>query len=60
MDQVGIEKARTSLGELVDRARFTGEPATITRQGKRVAVLVSSDWYDRAEALMAKYGESEA
>lgn len=42
---MGIEKARPLLGEIVDRARFTGEPTGITRKGKLAAVVVSAEWY---------------
>ena len=54
MEETGIEKARNQLGEIVDKARFTGEPTTITRQGKPAAVLVSSDWYAAVMALLAE------
>ena len=46
METVGIEKARASLGEIVDRARFTGQPTMITRQGKPAAVVVGAAWYE--------------
>jgi prevent-host-death family protein len=45
MEQVGIEKARTTLGEIVDRARIAGQPTMITRQGKPAAVVVSVAWF---------------
>jgi prevent-host-death family protein len=47
MEQVSIEEARRTLGDLVDRARMTGEPTMITRYGKPGAVLVSADEYQR-------------
>jgi prevent-host-death family protein len=52
MEETGIEKARNQLGEIVDKARFTGEPTTITRQGKPAAVVVSSDWLANVAALL--------
>jgi prevent-host-death family protein len=48
MDEYSIETARRSLGEIVDKARYTDEPTTITRQGKPVAVVLSTDWYASA------------
>lgn len=54
MEETGIERARNQLGCIVDKARFTGEATTITRQGKPAAVLVSSDWYAAVMALLAE------
>lgn len=52
MDEVGIEQARRTLGEIVDRARIAEQQTRITRQGKPAAVVVSAKWYDAAlEAL---------
>jgi prevent-host-death family protein len=49
MDQVSIEQARRTLGEIVDRARIAGEPTLITRQGKPGAVVVPVEWYEQAQ-----------
>jgi prevent-host-death family protein len=66
MEAVSIETARRTLGEIVDKARLAGQPTLVTRQGKRAAVVVSADWYERAKAaiegedgeeLAARYGE---
>jgi prevent-host-death family protein len=46
MDEIGIERARNLLGEIVDKARFTNEPTAITRQGKPAVIVVSAKWYD--------------
>jgi prevent-host-death family protein len=48
MDEIGIERARHTLGEIVDKARFTGEPTAITRQGKRAVVVVGVQWFEQA------------
>ena len=48
MDEISIERARVTLGEVVDRARFTDEPTMITRYGKPAAVIVSADWLSAA------------
>ena len=52
MDEISIEKARPVLGELVDRARFTGKPTMITRQGKAAAALVPVEWFKEAGAAL--------
>ena len=59
MDEMSIEAARPKLGEIVDRARFTGEPTQITRTGKPVAVVVSVDWLERTYAALAAYAGSD-
>jgi prevent-host-death family protein len=41
VEAVGIEEARRTFGDLVDRARLAGEPSLITRHGKSAAVLVN-------------------
>jgi prevent-host-death family protein len=48
MEEIGLEEARRTLGEIVDRVRFTDEPTIITRQGKTAAFVVSADWYRAA------------
>lgn len=47
MEEIGLEKARQSLGEIVDKARLAGMPTLVTRQNKPAAVIVSYDWYRR-------------
>ena len=39
MRQVSIDKARGKLGDIVDRARYTGEATVITRHGKPAATV---------------------
>lgn len=50
---MGIEQARNALGELVDRARMTGEHTVITRNGKPAAVVVSVEFLEEARAALA-------
>jgi prevent-host-death family protein len=52
MDEYSIERARRALGEVVDRARYAGEPSMITRQGKPAAVVVSAEWYASARKAL--------
>jgi prevent-host-death family protein len=39
MDEISIDKARKKLGDIVDRARFTGQATVITRHGKPAATV---------------------
>ena len=48
MDSVSLQRARSVIGEIVDRARLGGTPTMITRQGKPAAVIVSVPWYQDA------------
>lgn len=41
-----VAEAKAKFSELIDRAR-SGGPQTITRNGRTVAVLVSTDEWDR-------------
>jgi prevent-host-death family protein len=54
MDEVSLERARKTLGEIVDHARIAGEHTTITRQGKPGAVMVPVEWYEQAKALIGE------
>lgn len=62
MKQVSIDKARPKLGDIVDRARFTGQATVITRHGAPAAtvapILSDGDRRDIAEAraLAARSG----
>jgi prevent-host-death family protein len=53
MEEIGLEEARRTLGEIVDRARLAQQHTLITRQGKPAAVVVAPDWYEQARALVA-------
>lgn len=55
MREMGIDEARPKLGEIVDRARYTGQPTLITRQGLPGAVVVSKDWYELALSFIAEF-----
>lgn len=43
-----IADARNSLAEVINRARYLQEPTFLTNRGKRVAVVASTDFYERA------------
>jgi prevent-host-death family protein len=46
MEQVSLDQARRTLGEIVDRARLTGQATLITRQGKPAAVVINIERYE--------------
>jgi prevent-host-death family protein len=60
VETVSIEAARHTLGDLVDLARFTGEPTVIARYRRPAAVLVSVEWFERAQAALAEHGPQTA
>jgi prevent-host-death family protein len=51
MQEIAVSQARHHLAEVIEEARRSGEPVYVTRRGRRVAVIVDADAYDRvAEA----------
>ena len=50
--QEKIAEFRNSLADAIEKARYFDETTVLTSRGKRVAVLVGMDFYERAlEAL---------
>ena len=47
MTEVGVSEARDRLAEVIDETRRSGEPISVTRRGRRVAVIIDSDAFDR-------------
>jgi prevent-host-death family protein len=47
MLQLPVSEARNHLAEVIDQARRSGEPVYVTRRGRRVAVIVDADAYER-------------
>lgn len=45
-DEVGIREFKAQLSELVGRVQFRGEVIAVTKNKRRVAVLVPAAWYD--------------
>jgi len=52
-DEVGIREFKAQLSELVGRVMFRGEVIAVTKNRRRVAVLVPVEWYDTAIKLDA-------
>lgn len=49
MPKLSANEAKARFGELLDRARQ--EPVTIEKHGRPVAVVISSEEFDRLQAL---------
>lgn len=47
-----IADVRNSFADAVGRARYSDESTVLTSRGKRVAVIVSMDFYERALAAL--------
>ena len=47
MNEVAVSEARNRLVEVIDECRRSGEPISVTRRGRRVAVILDSDAFDR-------------
>jgi prevent-host-death family protein len=47
MTETTVSAAREHLADLIESARRSGEPVYITRRGRRVAVILDPDDYER-------------
>lgn len=47
MNEVAVSEARNRLAEVIEESRRSGEPISVTRRGRRVAVIVGSEDFDR-------------
>jgi prevent-host-death family protein len=47
MAELAVSEAREHLAEVIDQARRSGEPIFVTRRGRRVAVIVDSEAFER-------------
>lgn len=47
MTEVAVSEARNRLAEVIEESRRSGEPISVTRRGRRVAVIVDADTFDR-------------
>lgn len=50
MKEIQLKKAKATFSHVVDEA-VAGEPAIITRHGKREAVVISYDEYERLSRI---------
>jgi prevent-host-death family protein len=49
--EIPVTQARAELAELVNRVAYSGERVVLTRHGRPLAALVSSDDHEQLEAL---------
>jgi len=47
MTEFAVSEARNRLAQVIDHARRSGEAVSVTRRGRRVAVIVDADAFDR-------------
>jgi prevent-host-death family protein len=47
MTEMAVSAAREHLAELIESARSSGEPVYVTRRGRRVAVILDPEQYER-------------
>lgn len=47
MMEVAVSEARNRLAEVIDDTRRSGEPVSVTKHGRRVAVILSSEAFDQ-------------
>ncbi|WP_221890339.1 type II toxin-antitoxin system prevent-host-death family antitoxin [Streptomyces sp. WAC05858] len=52
-----IADARNALADVINKARYLQEPTFLTNRGKRVAVVVSTDFYDQSRQRAAAIAE---
>jgi prevent-host-death family protein len=47
MSEIAVSEARNHLAEAIDQTRQSGEPVYVTRRGRRVAVIVDAETFER-------------
>jgi prevent-host-death family protein len=47
MTEVAVSDARNRLAEVIEQTRRSGEPISVTKRGRRVAVILDADAFDR-------------
>ncbi|UQT54421.1 type II toxin-antitoxin system Phd/YefM family antitoxin [Streptomyces durmitorensis] len=53
-NQEKIAEFRNSLADAIEKARYFDETTVLTSRGKRVAVLVGMDFYERAQEALGE------
>lgn len=57
--RLGVQKAREGFRTVVDNALIKGEITVVDRHGKPVVAVVPYEWFERAEAALAKEEREE-
>lgn len=64
MTEVAVTQERDRLAEVIEETRRSGEPTWVTRDGRRIAVILDSEVFDRlvdlAEDAMDRHELNEA
>jgi prevent-host-death family protein len=47
MNEVAVSEARNRLADVIEETRRSGEPISVTRRGRRVAVILEAEAFDR-------------
>jgi prevent-host-death family protein len=47
MTELAVSEARDQFADAIEQARRSGEPVYVTRRGRRVAVIVDAEIYER-------------
>jgi len=47
MTEVAVSEARNRLAEVIEESRRSGAPVSVTRRGRRIAVIIDSEAFDR-------------
>ena len=47
MKELPVSEARNRLADVIEEARLSGEPISVTRRGRRVAVIMDPDTFER-------------
>lgn len=47
MNEVAVSEARNRLAQVIEETRRSGEPVSVTRRGRRVAVILDAGAFDR-------------
>ena len=47
MNEVAVSEVRNRLADVIEESRRSGEPISVTRRGRRVAVILNPDAFDQ-------------
>lgn len=58
LNRLGVQKAREGFRTVVDDALIKGEITVVERHGKPVVAVVPYEWFERAQAALAREAEA--
>jgi prevent-host-death family protein len=59
MEVIGVESARSRLGQLLEEVAASGEPVAFAKRGQELGVLVSRDEYARTKEALTRVARAE-